>query len=247
MKRLAFFLIMFFAYLRGIEAYSFANDFSMQQFFARSSFTYQYNARISDEWYLETIQPVYISKDSYQNTLFWQGEAVAAEHGGVFNIGIGYRLLTLKENLLLGVNAFYDVATYHKQNFSIGGDLQTKWVTILGNYYYRFQSFAHGNIEVIAPMPHFPWLRVGGGYLFLEKGGYSFKVLANIWGPLSLEGGRVQNHKKYTNYLRINLTLGIPNRTQFTLYQDKYTKDPFPPKFLKKFVLELVDRFNLVL
>ena len=63
-------------------------------------------------WYFETVQPLYQSP-SRDRTLFIQPRANKQGHDETYNLGLGYRWLTDEENVLLGLNTFYDYTEEH--------------------------------------------------------------------------------------------------------------------------------------
>ena len=187
-----------------------------------------------------------------------------------FDIGGGYRFLTPCGNYLLGVNGFYDTTAKHKlQNWSIGADIQGRWVTISGNFYDyigKWRNFKKtggittqehallgGDFEGSIPIPYMPWLRFGAGYYHYEKksrklntNGYIVRAEANLTGFLSIEGGRMADRYVKNDYFQLQLRLGCPNRIQYSLYNSLKNMGMFPKRDLRRLVLEPVRRNNVI-
>jgi len=138
-------------------------------------------------WYFETVQPLYQSP-SRDRTLFIQPRANKQGHDETYNLGLGYRWLTDEENVLLGLNTFYDYTEEHS-HYRIGfgieaigkvveGRLNTYWglsgerkveETSTSTTYEKVVDGA--DIEFGGPfIPYIPWLKLyGSGYWFNHK------------------------------------------------------------------------------
>ncbi len=233
------------------------NDWSLWQFLARINIDYEANSGYKPAWWLETIQPLYISPQSYRNTFFLQGTGLLLSNKAVYNIGGGYRVLTPDLNWLIGVNGFYDFASRNGvQNWSVGAEILTGWPVFTMNYYGRSgqtspeTSIRGYDVELIVPTPHMPWLRIGASYShwdslhFKDINAYTIHAMFHIWGPLEIEGGTIHSNIASSNFIRIRFNFGVPNRIHYTFYKDGFTRKMFPKRTLKKLVLNPVLRFN---
>ena len=63
----------------------------------------------------ETIQPLMQTPETLRHTVFFQGRLASQDGDETLNIGVGYRNLTEDENMLYGMNAFYDATSEYKQ------------------------------------------------------------------------------------------------------------------------------------
>ncbi|TCV90560.1 inverse autotransporter beta domain-containing protein [Sulfurirhabdus autotrophica] len=84
-------------------------------------------------WMVNTLQPVWQSRFE---TVFLQGKLKQRYSRMVSNIGSGYRWLTADNNLVLGLNGFYDqdVKT-NAERFSIGGEAFSEDTSVRANVY----------------------------------------------------------------------------------------------------------------
>ena len=243
------------------------DDWSFWQWLARINIDYEANSGLKPFWWLETIQPLYISRQSYRNTVFVQARGMLESQYTIFDVGAGYRLLSPDLNWLAGINAFYDTRTKHGiQNWSFGAELLTGWPALSINYYGNIGGWKHVgyrgdksvyerslngyDIDLSGPTPRMPWLRVGATYYHYDRtylpdvNGYSIYTSLHLFGPLELEGGYSQDNDKSVSFIRVRFNFGVPNRIHYTLYADGLTKNPFPKRTLKKLVLNLVRRDN---
>src|SRR3989338_3599108 len=61
----------------------------------------------SPRFYLETVQPLYQDHEQI-HTVFIQPRISIKDGHGLYNLGVGYRELLFNEQLLAGINTFYD-------------------------------------------------------------------------------------------------------------------------------------------
>jgi hypothetical protein len=138
-------------------------------------------------WYFETVQPLY-QTSSKDKTLFIQPRANKQGGDETYNLGFGYRWLTKEDNLLLGVNTFYDYTAEHS-HYRIGVGLEAIGKVLEGrlNTYWglsdkrlieettttkTYEEVIDGlDLEFGGPIiPHIPWLKLyGSGYWFDQK------------------------------------------------------------------------------
>ena len=256
-----------FAYCRSIDC---VDPWEPTQFISRVSCGYQHSFEERNDFWIQTHQPLYATPNTFRNTVFMQFRASIRSEAPVgsyesFNVGGVYRLLSDCENWLFGLNGFYCMSGYNRnENVSIGIDMRNKWMTLTANCYshingWRMLTLVDGvttstralngtNFEFTFPMPHIPSLRLGGGLFYwntLTKEnttGYHVSAIINIIGPLSIEGGRWSeiNNSTHNNYVSAELRFGFPNHIQYTLFKDCFTKNAYPPRNLRRFILDPV-------
>jgi hypothetical protein len=223
------------------------------------------------EWALRTIQPLYQEKN-YRNTYFVQAQGAELHHTQYYNIGVGYRYLTRREQWLLGANFFYDVAHRHvDQRIGIGLEAFYRNVSFRANYYqpitgstkissqcsFRKTEAALAGVDAEAevPVPFFPWVRFYlSGYYWKEsqykaikggRGGFRF----NLTSFLTMEAGRSVNNQedRNGNYLQVSLSFGNPPEIEYNMLKNTYTKNAFPNRCLPRHTLEKVRRQDPIL
>jgi hypothetical protein len=244
--------------------------FNVPEWAKRIDFEVDLYHRRKPNWMIETIQPLYRTKDTYRQTYFFQGRGAYRNSNGTFNLGLGYRYLFPKEFWLLGINSFYDVTTKEThQRWSIGGEVFNPYLTLRGNYYKAISGTktAHRrggfwttekaldgwDIEGELPLPYFPWLHLTGQYFFWDgehaknRKGYQITLLANIMDNLSLELGT--NHSNYhtENFILLSFRLGRPQRVEFTLFRNPEDNRGFVPRSVRLLTLEKVRRQNEII
>ncbi len=252
------------------EGVDFPSVWNWKQIVARTNANYQYNGtkNYSDQWWFETVQPFYVTKESLSSTVFTQFRAMFQGNIKTFDIGLSYRNLFYKDRYILGVNGFYDTRyRYGIQRWSVGGDLHSQWLTVSGNYYGEIggwrkvstttntvkweRALSGGDLTATAPFPYMPWLRIQAGFYnwdYVEGSsdatGYTIAAKANIWGPLFVDGGRESDRYRSNNFVRVSLNFGFPNFMQYTLVNTPISKKVLPARTLKRFILDPIKRYN---
>lgn len=258
--------------LNDTPGVDFPSVWSWKQFVARTNANYQYNGRksIGDEWWFQTVQPFYVSKNTLSNSLFLQFRAMFQSTKKTFNTGLGYRYLMANQKYLFGINGFYDARRRHQlQRWSIGGDFHTQWLSIWGNFYDNIVRWRYigttgtsgtdllhrrvlggGDVGMSAPFPYMPWLRIEAGFYqwnykdAKNAPGYTIAGRAQIWGPLFIEGGRTSDRYLSNNFVHVSLNIGFPNFMEYTLVNTPISKTILPARKLKRFVLDPIRRYN---
>jgi hypothetical protein len=221
--------------------------------------------------YFETVQPLYQSSDKV-NTFFTHDRISIQEERGTYSAGLGYRRLLFDDNLLAGINTFFDYQDLHKHyRQGLGLEAITKMLEARSNFYfalspkrlvedtpgaYIYERAANGiDMELGGPVPYFPWLKIyGGSYI------YDFKMSKDMVG-WQLRG-EIKPYKFMTiNLMTRNDNKGTPEyildgRMTFAfddlnpkniLSAFKFPDKPYPNADLKKRTLDRVERnFNIV-
>lgn len=220
--------------------------------------------------YLETVQPLYQSLDKI-DTFFTHDRISIQDERGTYSVGLGYRRLMFDENLLTGINTFFDYQDLHQHyRQGVGIEAITDKLELRANSYFRlspkrkvestgasdtFEQVANGgDIELGAPLPYLPWIKVFGSYYR-----YDFRKFKDM------SGWKMRGEIKPFKFITINLTTYDDNKgdreylmdTRFNLVFDdlapksilsafKLAKEPFPDVDLKERTLDRVERnFNI--
>ena len=220
--------------------------------------------------YIETVQPLYQDPDKI-DTIFTHGRITYQDKRGTYGLGLGYRRLLFDEELLAGINTFFDFQDLNKHYRAglgleaIGKLLEGRFNTYFGispkrtiwssSGTARYEKVVDGfDIELGAPVPYFPWLKLFGSYYQ-----YDFKKFKDK------EGWKLRGEIKPLKCLTINLETYDDNKgpreyridTRFSLAFDsltpasiisafKLTEEPFSEVDLKEHTLDRVERnFNI--
>ncbi len=220
--------------------------------------------------YLETVQPLYQSLDKV-NTFFTHDRISIQDKRGTYSAGFGYRRLMFNDNLLAGINNFFDFQDLH-QHYRTGAGLEfiTKMLELRANSYFGlshkrkveesatsavYERVANGgDIELGGPVPYLPWLKLFGSYYR-----YDFRKFKDM------AGWKARGEIKPFKFITINLETFDDNKGEqeyrmdgrFNLSFDDFTprsilkalsltKDSYPKTDLKERTLDRVERnFNI--
>ena len=240
------------------------------QWLARVGGSYQWRMPGVNVTSIDTIQPLYITDQTFRHTAFFQFDALLQGSKHTVSGGLGYRVLTPCEWWLVGVNSFFDARVDHAvHRFSVGADIQTPWATLSGNYYRHTTTWIPvafedgitteqravdgGDVNLSVPLPYMPWFRVQGSYFrwnfFDEAARNGYRVIGNIdvAGPLSVSGGTIRDDVKVNNFVQVALRLGNPIRIMYSIFKNKgFTKEAFPKRNMRRYLLEPVNREKMV-
>ena len=109
-----------------------------------------------------------------EQLLFGQGGLVIRDEKEGANIGLGYRFMA-QQDLLLGVNAFYDyLSDPDVGRWSVGAEARSSWLDLYANWYQGTGDDREGDtlyyspdgwdIEVAAHLPDTPWIEAAASY-----------------------------------------------------------------------------------
>ena len=109
-----------------------------------------------------------------EQLLFGQGGLVIRDEKEGANIGLGYRFMA-QQDLLLGVNAFYDyLSDPDVARWSVGAEARSSWLDLYANWYQGTGDDREGDtlyyspdgwdIEVAAHLPDNPWIEAAASY-----------------------------------------------------------------------------------
>jgi hypothetical protein len=222
--------------------------------------------------YLETVQPLYQSSDRI-NTFFTHDRISIQNARGTYSAGLGYRRLLFNEELLAGINGFFDYQDLRKHyRTGVGLEAITDKLEARANSYFGLspkriieESAATSNyekavdgfdVELGCPVPYVPWIKLFGGYYW-----YDFKK-ANK----NLIGWKARGEAKPFKFITFNVETNDDNKAKreyrvdgrFSLEVDDFTpksicsafklaKEPFPEVDLRERTLDRVERnFNIM-
>jgi hypothetical protein len=128
--------------------------------------------------YAETTQPIYQSAN-FSHTFFVQGRATLLEGNGLYSGGLGYRKALWDNQLVLGINSFYDYQSrYGHARLGGGAEILSRYGEFRWNIYEPtsnarlverrgtgdvYDSAVAGyDLELGAPVPYMPDLKLYG-------------------------------------------------------------------------------------
>lgn len=216
--------------------------------------------------YIETVQPLYQSMDK-KNTLFTHDRISIQDERGAYSAGLGYRRLMLDDNLLAGINTFFDYQDLHR-HYRQGAGLEaiTKRLEARINSYFglsprrivgetataqTYEKAVDGyDVELGGPVPYLPWLKLFGSYYY-----YNYKQFSDV------DGWKIRGEIKPFKFITLNLETFDDNKggqeyrmdTRFNLVFDDFTaqsilsafklaKEPYPNVNLQERLLDRVER-----
>ena len=216
----------------------------------------------SPRFYLETVQPLYQDHEQI-HTVFIQPRISIKDGHGLYNLGVGYRELLFNEQLLAGINTFYDYTDNHDhQRLGVGLELLSRYVELRGNGYFPVtgsrkikedtekktfeRALTGADIEAGGPLPYLPFLKLYGGYAFYD---YHKDINSHI--------GKIRAEVSLTRFLRLDAQTWNDNKAPWkyriglvlTMNTDRPTEllttpsvEPYPQKDMRHMVLFRVVR-----
>lgn len=135
-------------------------------------------------YHIETVQPLYQSRDQTY-TFFVQPRISARDEDWTANLGFGYRQLFFDQQLLGGINTFYDYADAHNHyRYGVGLELLSRYLELRTNGYFplsgrrrisqdaNFKVFERAltgaDVEAGGPVPYLPFLKLYGSYAYYD-------------------------------------------------------------------------------
>jgi len=232
----------------------------------RTDYGFTVQTGIKPNFYLETVQPLYQSDDK-THTVFTHDRLTFEDSRGKISLGLGYRRLLWQEQLMAGVNSFFDyqeLRRHHRQG--VGLELIGKVFEARTNAYFAispkrlvesgtssttYERAADGfDVEIGAPIPYVPWVKLFGSYYT-----YDYKQSSDV------SGWKLRGEVKPFKAMTINLEAYDDNKgsldtrlecrfrlafSDFT-FSDimdnfKLSEDPFPGSDLTERTLDRVER-----
>ena len=213
-------------------------------------------------FYLETVQPIYQDREQAY-TFFTQPRVTLKDGHGTYNLGLGYRRLLAGDQLLGGINSFYDYTdNHHHHRAGAGLELLSRYIELRVNGYFPVTSSRRiGNdanqdfferplkgadIEAGGPVPYLPFLKLYGSYAFYDytmvTDTHTRKFRAEL-KPLQFLRVDVETWKENGNTwnyrIGLVLTLDLERPGEFLA---KPSVEPYPYKDMRHMVLHRVVR-----
>lgn len=235
----------------------------------RTDFSIHFDEGLKPLWSLETVQPLYATDTTKRHTFFTHDRFSRTAGDETLNLGIGYRYLSKDEKILFGLNSFFDMTFAHRhRRVGIGAEVLGQWYSVHGNYYESFSADrfytessgtrvteialdgwdAQGQIQ----LPFMPWAHatVSGygweGVNAKDITGYRLSCLMNITSHIVFELGRSDDNASENNFATMSVTLGRPERIEFTMIDDFFSSSFFSDRDLQKQTLAKVRRHNRI-
>lgn len=218
-----------------------------------------------------TVQPLY-QDPLKQNTVFVQLSQLRYnmidKYRDTTNVGLGYRRLLLDNQMLVGINSFFDYEwTYGHQRASVGGELKWAMLDFNTNIYRRLTDYKtidtttgtqeramNGyDVELRSQVPFLPWMRVGARYyrwqsdLADDTKGWDYSADADITQNLSIEAGvKKDNFNNSQTYGKFVFRLARTDRP--AMLSDKFVSNQiFEPRDMRNYTLDKVRRENKII
>jgi adhesin/invasin len=234
----------------------------LNESFVNTDFSIKSQEHNKPEIGILTIKPLI---DNDQDITFLQGSFFT--HDGdreTFNLGLGKRNLINDENLMLGLNAFYDhELDYDHQRGSIGGEIKSSILELNTNHYFAISDTKTGknnlqeevvdgyDLEIGAHVPYIPSAKIFTKYFEydLPGKGNDFKGLeysSNIGIPnsgVNLELGYKDLDNSYEDrwFFALTFNLNKIDKNKSFISKEAYEKISMKDKKYEK-----VRRENLI-
>lgn len=157
-------------------------------------------------YYVETIQPLYQTGDK-KDTVFTHLRASGQDGYGTYSAGLGYRRLVLDNNLMLGINTFFDYQDpYRHYRQGVGLEAIGKYYEARVNGYFAlsparlvkpstYEAARNGyDVEFGVPVPYLPWMKIFASHYW-----YDFREGSD------LEGWKGRAELKPLSFLTVNV------------------------------------------
>ncbi|MCM8792684.1 MAG: inverse autotransporter beta domain-containing protein, partial [Candidatus Omnitrophica bacterium] len=205
------------------------------------------------------------------HTFFTHDRISIQDERGTYSLGLGYRRLLFEENLLAGINTFFDFQDLHKHyRTGLGLEAITKYLEGRINSYFALspkrlveedsvsktyeKAVNGGDIELGGPIPYLPWFKVFGSYYrydyrkFKDKQGWKLRSELKPFKFITLNLETYDDNKGKREYLmdtRFNLVFdSLTPKSILSAFG--WNKEPFVEVDLKERTLDRVERnFNI--
>ena len=263
------------------EYSSFAKD-SKYDFFTNSEGSISFSEDSDGDTLIDfnflTVVPLYQSEDLV-DTFFAQLSAGMVEQFGdrrlATNIGAGYRNYSSQDNLILGVNAFYDHEfSSNHYRVGLGFELKKDLLDLTFNYYEALSSektikidnqngtekaLDGFDVEATHPLPYLPWTRAllsfykYEGHQGEDPHGFRYGAELALHDNIDVEAGYNDDRQSDgidQNYWFAKLTFKMqPNKgpTLFGTYSEPISDRAFGKRDVKDTLLKKVRRNNKIM
>jgi len=169
------------------------------------------------QFYFETVQPLRVVKEGRRN-FFVQPRISQQESHLKYSFGLGTRWLTMDDELITGINTFFDYQDLNRHyRGGLGLEALGKRAEARANYYVgasskrlvqetassaTYEKAVDGfDVEAGSPLPFFPWVKLFGSYYF-----YDYKFSDDV------EGWKLRGELKPLDFLTVDLILDDDNK-----------------------------------
>jgi adhesin/invasin len=224
-------------------------------------------------FYMETVQPLYRSEDK-SSTWFTHDRISLQDERGTYSAGFGFRRLMFNDNILAGINNFFDYQDLHK-HYRTGLGLEAlsriaefrvnsyfglsgkRLVESTGTYDAYERAATGGDMEIGAPLPYLPWCKMFGGFYYyqmktVDDDAVGWKIRTEIKPVRCLVMNLVtyddnKGDQEFRMDLRCNLAFDTLTLGSI-LSAFKPTEESFPDYDMRTRMLDRVERdFNIYL
>lgn len=236
----------------------------------RIEFEWDVQKDLKPSYSILTVQPLYQDNDK-QNTFFIQASQLRYnmidKYRDTTNIGLGYRRLFMNNQLMLGVNSFFDYEwTYGHQRASVGGEIKWAMLDFNTNIYRRITGYrtiddAAGtteramngyDFELRSQVPFLPWMNVGAKYYRWQTdqaddtAGWTYSAAADVTQNLSIEAGwSKDNYTQSSAFAKFVFRLARTDRP--AMLSDKaVSRSLFEQRDMRNYTLDKVRRQNKI-
>ncbi|MCM8800123.1 MAG: inverse autotransporter beta domain-containing protein [Candidatus Omnitrophica bacterium] len=222
--------------------------------------------------YLETVQPLYQTEDKI-HTFFTHDRISIQDERGTYSLGLGYRRLLFEENLLAGINTFFDYRDLHKHyRQGVGIEVIGKQLEFRANSYFRlspkrlveetdfsrtYEQVANGfDTEIGGPLPYLPWFKLFGSFYHYnyrkssDMNGWQLRGEIKPFKFITLNLKTFDDNKGEQEYIAdVRFSLAFSDfRLKSILSAFNLSKEAYPETDLKEHTLDRVERnFKIVL
>ena len=220
-------VIFFFIFFTGIsfaDVQKIKNNFysSLEQALGKSIKNTEFSIKsIQDtkpQISIKTLQPIIKNKN---NIIFFQGSLFTHDRSReTLNLGLGNRFLNDTENLMFGINAFYDHEfDYTHQRASIGAEIQSSILELNLNNYFAISDKKTGKNESKEEALDGYDIEVGAHAPFIP----TWKFYTKMFEFDVPSGNDLKGYEYSSEFLfsPLGLTLGV-GRTDYDKHPDKF-------------------------
>lgn len=215
---------------------------------------------------LNTIQP-FVRSDDMRNTGFVQAGAGFQGHDKkAWDLGLGYRYLTVDTNNMFGANMFYNNG-HHDRRLGEGYRASLEWLTsyttlTLGrqlhdhadsigkwkmwNHLFNFEK-AKTTLDLAFQLPYLPWTTLTLGKDWKHHGHHkglnhlNYILDLNLLSCVSLQMGYMNGWNK-NQFMRLAVTFGRSASVEHTLFDKFFSDEAFSARDLRNYTLQMVAR-----
>lgn len=243
-----------------------SDSYQIPDWLKRTNYSVILETDSAPRFYFETIQPLYQTMDK-TNTLFTHSRISFLHGNGTYSTGLGYRKLIFNDQLLAGINTFFDYQDYHRHyRQGLGIEALGKVAEFRFNSYFGLsdkrkfeqnslstlvEKAVNGfDIEAGAPIPYLPWLKLFGSFYhydfkrFKDMSGWKVRAEVKPFKCVTLNLITFDDNKGRQEYrLDGRISLNFDDFTPGNLFAAfKFNNQPFADVDLTERALDRVER-----